>query len=266
MVVSNTCFIFVTMNILEKHTIFKKGELYGKSGVYVITNVNNKKVYVGESTNLESRIIEHLRKLLSKRHVNEHLQNSVNLHGIDSFQFNILEFCDSINTKKKEHYWATHLHALDKTKGYNIKPTDPNKINLRSKETSKKIYETKKKKAEERGYWHSKESIEARKITRKGYTHSEETKNKIGKKSVGRKIPKSQQWKDNLSKIAKLNNWGGAKKKVIQITKSGEFVKEWNSITEAANSGFSLTAIVEVCKNKPHRKTHKGYVWKYKEV
>ena len=254
------------MNILEKYTKFKKGNLYKKPGVYVITNVINKKIYVGETTNLESRLIEHLRRLLSKRHVNEYLQNAVNLYGIDSFEFDVLEFCDYSDRKKREHYWVTHLHALDKTKGYNIKPTDPNKVNLISTETSKKIYETKKRKAEERGYWFSKECIEARKATRKGYSHSEETKRKIGERSIGRKIPKSQKWKDNLSKIAKDNHWGGPKKQIIQMTKSGEFVKEWNSITEAGNSGFSISAIVEVCKNKPHRKTHKGYAWKYKDM
>ena len=105
------------MNILEKYTKFKKGDLYGKSGVYVILNVNNQKIYIGETTNIESRCIEHIRRLLSNKHVNEHLQNAVNLYGIDSFTFDVLEFCDSINTKKKEHYWVSKLHALDKTKG-----------------------------------------------------------------------------------------------------------------------------------------------------
>lgn len=254
------------MNILERHTKFKKGELSKKAGIYVITNLINNKIYIGETTNLESRLIEHLRRLLSKRHVNEHLQNAVTLYGIENFKFEILEFCECSDTKKREHFWVVHLHALDKDKGYNIKPTDPNKINLRSHETSRKIYETKKRKAQERGYWHSKESIEARKATRKGYSHSEETKRKIGERSIGRKIPKSQEWRDNLSKIAKDNHWGGTKKQIIQMTKSGEFVKEWNSITEAANSGFSLSAIIEVCKNKPYRKTHKQYVWKYKDL
>lgn len=254
------------MNILERYTKFKKGDLYRKSGVYIIINTNNKKIYIGETTNLESRFIEHLRKLLSRRHVNEHLQNAVNLYGIETFEFDVLEFCNSIDTKKKEHYWVTHLHALDKNKGYNIKPTDPNKINLRSAETSKKIYETKKRKAKERGFWFSKECIEARKLKRKEYSHSDETKRKIGEKSIGRKIPKSKEWKNNLSRIAKDNHWGGTKKQVVQLTKTGEFIKEWDSITEASNFGFSSTAIIEVCKNKPHRKTHKGYVWKYKEV
>jgi len=254
------------MNILERHTKFKKGELSKKAGVYIITNLINNKIYIGETTNLESRLIEHLRRLLSKRHVNEHLQNAVTLYGIENFKFEILEFCECSDTKKREHYWVVHLHALDKEKGYNIKPTDPNKINLRSAETSKKIYETKKRKAEERGYWYSKEAIEARRATRKGYTHSEETKAKIGKTSKGRKIPKSQEWKINMSNLAKSRHWGGHKKPILQLAKSGEFIKEWSSITETSNFGFSMTAIIEVCKNKPNRKTHKGYVWKYKEL
>lgn len=255
------------MNILEKYTKFKKGDLSKKSGVYIITNTNNNKIYIGETTNLESRFIEHLRKLLSNKHVNEHLQNAVNLYGIETFGFDVLEFCEARDIKKREHYWVVNLHALDKEKGYNIKPTHPDKINLRSEETSRKIYETKKRKASERGYWFSKEDIEKRKLTRKGYTHSKETKEKIGRKSLGRKIPKSKEWRDKMSTLGKSKGWGGlGKKPIIQLTSSGEFIKEWNSITEASKQGYSITAIIEVCKGKLHRKTHKGYVWKYKEM
>ncbi len=256
------------MNILEKHTKFRKGELSKKAGVYIITNTINNKIYIGETTNLESRLIEHLRKLLYKKHVNEHLQNAVNLYGIDVFSFDVLEFCNSIDTKKREHYWVVHLHALDKLKGYNIKPTDPNKVNLRSEETSKKIYETKKKKAEERGYWHSKESIERRKATRKGYTHSEETKKKIGRKSIDRELPKSKEWKQYMSELAKKNNWGGKnKRKIIQLTISGEFVKKWNSITEAAKElNVSFSSIIAALSETNRQKTCKGYKWKYENM
>lgn len=255
------------MNILEKHTKFRKGELSKKSGVYIITNTINNKIYIGETTNLESRFTEHLRRLLSKRHVNEHLQNAVNLYGIDVFKFDILEFCNSIDTKKREHYWVTHLHALDKDKGYNIKPTDPNKINLRSEETSRKIYETKKKKAEERGCWHSKESIERRKATRKGYTHSKETRDKIGKMSLGRKIHKSEEWKKYMSELAKENNWGREGRKIIQLTKSGEFIRNWNSILEAAKElNVSSGCLGNALSKTNRQKTCKGYKWEYENL
>lgn len=255
------------MNILERYTKFKQGELSKKVGVYTITNLVNKHIYVGETTNLESRFIEHLRRLTSNRHVNNHLQSSCNKYGIHNFEFEVLEFCEAIDSKKREHYWVTYLHTLDKSIGYNIKPTDPNKINLRSLETSKKIYETKKRKAIERGYWHSKESIEKRKNSRKGYTHSEDTKLKIGKKSLGRSIPKSEVWKANMSIIAKAGNFGGkGKKKIVQLTKTGEILKIWESISETAKYGFSSWRISEICNGKPHCKTHKGYIWKYENM
>jgi len=79
-----------------------------------------------------------------------------------------------------------------------------------------------------------------------------------------RKLPKSKKWKDEMSKLAKSNGWGGKKRKVIQLTKSGEVIKQWNSITEAAAEGFSSGGIVDVCKQ--HRKSHKGYIWKYENM
>jgi group I intron endonuclease len=257
------------MNILEKHTQFKKGDLSKKSGVYIITNTNNNKIYIGETTNLENRFIEHLRRLLSNRHANEHLQNAVNLYSIQSFRFDVLEFCEAKDTKKREHYWVVNLHALDKNKGYNIKPTDPNKINLRSKETSRKIYETKKRKAEERGYWHSKESIERRKITRKGYKHSEETKEKIGIKSLNRKLPnKSIEFKNFMSKLNKEKHLGGRnKRKIIQFTKDDCYIKTWNSITEAAKElNVSIGSIGNCLTENSKQKTCKGYKWKYETM
>ena len=51
-------------------------------------------------------------------------------------------------------------------------------------------------------------------------------------------------------------------KPVLQL-KNGVIVKEYNSINEAAKMNlFSPIAICMVCKGK--RKTHKGYMWRYK--
>lgn len=254
------------MNLYEKFTSWQKGQLNKKSGVYKIVNVIDGKIYVGESKNIERRFIDHIYKLLKKEHVNNHLQNAVNLYGLENFRFEVLEFCDSIETKRVEHHWVIRLQSFEKDKGYNIKPTDPEKVNLRKIETSLKIYQTKKKNAEIKGYWLSPETIQKIQQSRKGYRHSEETKAKIGFKSLGRKIPKSDNWKRMMSEKAMSENWGGQKKPILQISKTGELIKEWKSITEASESGFSMTAIIEVCKGKKSRKTHKGYVWKYKNL
>lgn len=54
-------------------------------------------------------------------------------------------------------------------------------------------------------------------------------------------------------------------KKVLQFTKDGEFVKEWQSLIEIERQlGFLIQAISECCNNKPHRKTAYDYIWKFK--
>jgi len=52
---------------------------------------------------------------------------------------------------------------------------------------------------------------------------------------------------------------------ILQYTIDGKLVKEWKSINEAGRNGFICTNIVKCCKGKYGHKTHKGYIWKYKE-
>jgi len=254
------------MNNLRKYTNFTKAELYKKSGVYIIKNIVSNSAYIGESTNLYRRLNEHITNLLNNSHCNTHLQNSFNKYGIINFKFEILELCS--NTKAKEHLYVTEFknNATFSTI-FNIKPTDPVAINLRNKETSKKIYITKKKKAEERGYWHSPESIAQRRTTRKGYTHSEETRKKIGITSLNRKMPaKTEEFKKFMSVLAKKNKVGGRnKRKIIQLSKTDEYIRTWESISEASLYINSSTgAIGDVLANRT--KTCKGYKWKYETM
>lgn len=68
---------------------------------------------------------------------------------------------------------------------------------------------------------------------------------------------------------AKYNiNYGTRNEKlskiVLQFSKTGEFIKEWSSIMEAERNGFNNGNIVSCCRGK--RKSHKGFIWRYKEV
>lgn len=53
-------------------------------------------------------------------------------------------------------------------------------------------------------------------------------------------------------------------KPVLQFTKTGEFVREWSSTMEVGRNGFTQQQVSNCCNGK--RKSHKGYIWKYKEV
>lgn len=57
---------------------------------------------------------------------------------------------------------------------------------------------------------------------------------------------------------------GKQSKPVLQLTKTGELVREWPSTMEAGRNGFHQCEISLCCNGK--RKSHKGYIWKYKEV
>ena len=52
-------------------------------------------------------------------------------------------------------------------------------------------------------------------------------------------------------------------KKVLQLSLDGVLIKEWTSTNECGRNGFDNSAVVRCCNGE--RKTHKGYIWKYKE-
>lgn len=62
-------------------------------GIYQIVNCKNGHVYVGSSSNLDRRFIEHKSRLRKNNHVNSYLQNAWNLYGEDSFEFDVLITC-----------------------------------------------------------------------------------------------------------------------------------------------------------------------------
>ena len=51
-------------------------------------------------------------------------------------------------------------------------------------------------------------------------------------------------------------------KPVLQYTLDGEFVREWPSTMECGRNGFNPRHVGDCCRGE--RKTHKGYIWRYK--
>ena len=105
----------------------------------------------------------------------------------------------------------------------------------------------------------------------KGKKHTEETRKKMsenhydcsGEKNpmFGKHFSEETKRKMRVAKIGKPNL--KLSKKVLQFTLDGEFVKEWPSAAECGRNGFNSSKICLCCQGK--RKSHKGYIWKYKE-
>lgn len=89
------------------------------SGIYAIRNNINGKVYVGQSTNIETRWIRHKSELRCHRHHNPHLQHAWDQYGESSFSIEILERVEE-GLSQAETSWIESLHACDRELGYNI--------------------------------------------------------------------------------------------------------------------------------------------------
>jgi hypothetical protein len=67
-----------------------------------------------------------------------------------------------------------------------------------------------------------------------------------------------------------INGEKDKKKPIIQLNKNGDFIKEWDSITEASNSLGIQLGDISVCANKGYKgkwqlKSAGGFKWEFKE-
>lgn len=53
-------------------------------------------------------------------------------------------------------------------------------------------------------------------------------------------------------------------KPVFQFTKTGDFIREWESTMECGRNGFDQGHVAACCRGE--QKSHKGFIWKYKET
>jgi group I intron endonuclease len=84
-----------------------------QSGIYIIKNLINNKIYVGSTcVTFLNRIYNHTLDLNRNKHCNKYLQRAWNKYGNDNFVFEILEICypDKIFTLKKEQKYLDILH------------------------------------------------------------------------------------------------------------------------------------------------------------
>lgn len=90
--------------------------------IYKITNLINKKVYIGKSVNVEKRFKHHKSALRNNKHVNKHLQASWNKYREESFAFEVL--CENKNISneelnKIEQQYIKNYKAKKRRFGYN---------------------------------------------------------------------------------------------------------------------------------------------------
>lgn len=205
--------------------------------VYKITNKINNKVYIGiTSKGLSARWKEHLYNA-------EHgcpfkLHNALRKYGKENFSIELIDFCNSWEElEEKEKYYISEYKSLQDEFGYNMTEGGDGTI---------------------------------------GRYVTMETRDKIRQKALGREV--SEETREKLSEAGKVRTenrvsyWKSGKigdsrrKPILQYTKEGNFIREFEGINIAAKElGMSSTTIITALKHQNIVGSKRNpYIWVYK--
>lgn len=211
-----------------------------KAGVYCITCIVNNKKYIGCSKNIYSRINNHKYSLekQSLKQENQYFIDDFKKYGYEKFNYEVLEYT-SENLKDKEFYYINLYNTINREKGYNLRRDNSKNGMIALEETRKKYSEAQ----------------------RERFSKKEE-RDKIGKRS-------SKFWKENPNikeRMADKVSKALTKYKILQYTKDGEFIKEWNRVKDIIkeNPTYKVHNIYAVCSGE--KPSIYGYIWKKYQI
>ena len=170
-------------------------------GIYKITNLVNKKIYIGSSIDIKARWANHKSQLKKGTHKSPHLQSAWNKYGEENFEFEIIEHVllpsywprEERNEKLliREQFHLDNSRCLEREFGYNTRPRADRK--LHSEETKERM-----RKPKPEGFG---DARRGEKNSFYGKKHSEETKEKIRRIQTGR--PHPEKWREKSSETLK---------------------------------------------------------------
>ena len=232
--------------------------------IYKIENLKTNEIYVGSAINLAKRKYYHLYDLKNNKHHSIILQNSYNKHGVENFEFFILEeISEKENLIIREQYYIDSLNPkynCSRVAGspLGVKHSLEARLNMSKAHLGKKL---------------SPESIAKRTLKQSGENHygsgkerTNDVKKKIsdGNKKAfenGRVHPNLGK---NVSNDVKLKISETSMKPILQYSKTGEFIKEWKGAPIASKKlNINKSNINQACNGK--LKTSGGFIWKFKE-
>ena len=183
-----------------------------KSGIYIIKNLINNKVYIGSAINIDKRWKHHKKDLAKRKHHSRLLQRAWDKYGEENFKFEIIE-----EVKNPEHLlsyeqvYLDYYKSYEDDKGFNICKIAGSPLGLkRSDEVKQKMREAKKNISEETkqrlrevniGKKHSQETKQKRNEALTGLKRSDETKQRMREANIGKKH--SEETKKKIREAAK---------------------------------------------------------------
>lgn len=209
----------------------------GMSGIYRLTNLVNKKSYVGSAVDLRARLYVYYSDSRLKDS-NMVIYKAILKYGYSNFSLEIIEYSDPDNLLKREQYYLDKLKPI-----YNLLTTAGSSY----------------------GYKHTKEALAKMSAGRSrytGYKLSPNTRAKIAAAATGRVLSEEAKEKISIARKgiklsletrAKLSAATTAIHGVVSVevtnTETGE-IKQFSTMTEAGKAlGISRTTIKNIIKS-----------------
>lgn len=212
----------------------------GKSGIYLIRNLINGKVYIGKAKCIYKRIKQHVTSLNKKvrSHENDHLINSWYKYGRNSFEYVVLEYLPLNENliSEREIFYIDKYKSLNPKKGYN-KRYDSSTGLIVSEETRLKLKNS----------------------------QIERFKNVKEREKIGLKC--KEFWKNNPDKLKLMSEKVANKIRKYKIGKfdynSEELIEVFKTRKEIEIKypEFYIQAILGCCQGT--KNSYKGFKWKY---
>lgn len=227
--------------------------------IYKITNKITNKVYIGQTKKtLEKRWHQHIKE--AQDAINGDRQNFPLFHrmiikyGKENFNIELLEECSDDKLDIKERYWINQFNSYND--GYNATIGGQDVFKER-KSQGQKVLKYSLDGEFLCSYSTAQEAADSVKV------HSSNIRkncNGLSKSCAGFKW----RWaKEEEEPIYPINSNGTKNRKVVQYDLNGQFISEYENISEAAKSvGISRTGIYNCCNNR--QKTSAGFLWSYK--
>lgn len=235
------------------------------TGVYILYHIYNSDIkYVGSTKKLgfKQRFNNHIKELKKNIHNNTHLQSVANKYGVDGFRMDIILKCNPSYCIEAEQFWIDTLDTYNN--GYNQSkmagcvsmPYEERRISTKNQQ--KIIYQIDKNSKIINKF--NGILLAGREVGVNARDISSCCNNRVNM-AGGYLWCFEKDYNKNIKYKSNYNNIG-----VIQFDKNNNFIKEWNSIQEAAikySNGHNGN-ISNCCSGK--LKSAYGYIWKYKTI
>lgn len=222
-------------------------------GIYCFTNKENGKQYVGQSIKLYKRKMSHFYEAFDlekqKKDVSI-LHSAFRKYGLDSFNYEILEYCSPELLNEREEYWVNEKKSFVLDGGYNL--------TLGGRGGKKPFFF---KDDLLLSYWNQNMTVN---FIRRNYGSSEEKiKEQLNLLGISNEEI-TQRGKDKVEEVTQISNIK-RRKITAQYTLDGVLINTFSSLSEAAKSINRAPGAISSAANGKIKSAY-GYKWEYIDI